>query len=146
MAVTLGCSFEACDAHSTIVRNELDEEIYKICLTATLNHASDIVNNRIIRTALEKDYSTNDRLGLDNPNFPAEQLSDILFYTQAEERLGMSLEQDGTLSPRPSTVAIVGIYDPSRGKKRSCGLCRYRKYCSIRAIGMTCHGKKRGFD
>lgn len=146
MAVTLGCNFEAYDAHSTIVRDELDEEIYEICLTTTLNHASDIVNNRIIRTALEKGYSTNDRLGLDNPDFPTRQLSDILFYTQAEERLGMSLEQDGTLSPRPSTVAIVGIYDPSRGKKRSCGLCRYREYCSIRAIGMTCHGKKRGFE
>ena len=44
------------------------------------------------------------------------------------------------------TVGVIGLYDPShKGRKRACGRCKYRSYCSIRAIGMTCHGGKGSF-
>ena len=76
-------------------------------------------------------------------DFPLDTRSQFVFYTQSEKRLGLKLGKDGVFEPRYSTVGVIGLYDPShKGRKRACGRCKYRSYCSIRAIGMTCHGGK----
>lgn len=124
----------------------LDVALADACAKALVECAADHVNAAIVAAAVEEGLYTDDRLSPGMGDFPLDTRSQFVFYTQSEKRLGLKLEKEGTFRPRYSTVGVVGLYDPSqKGRKRACGRCKYRSYCSIRAIGMTCHGKKGSF-
>lgn len=126
--------------------DELDRVLADACAKALVECAADHVNAAIVSAALEEDLYTDDRLSPGMGDFPLDTRSQFVFYTQSEKRLGLKLGADGAFSPRYSTVGVVGLYDPSqKNRKRACGRCKYRSYCSIRAIGMTCHGAKGTF-
>lgn len=126
--------------------DELDRALADACAKALVECAADHVNAAIVSAALEEDLYTDDRLSPGMGDFPLDTRSQFVFYTQSEKRLGLKLGADGAFSPRYSTVGVVGLYDPSqKNRKRACGRCKYRSYCSIRAIGMTCHGAKGTF-
>lgn len=143
MAVTIGPDNpEALPADA----DELDRALADACAKALVECAADHVNAAIVSAALEEDLYTDDRLSPGMGGFPLDTRSQFVFYTQSEKRLGLKLGADGAFSPRYSTVGVVGLYDPSqKNRKRACGRCKYRSYCSIRAIGMTCHGAKGTF-
>lgn len=143
MAVTIGPDNpEALPADA----DELDRALADACAKALVECAADHVNAAIVSAALEEDLYTDDRLSPGMGDFPLDTRSQFVFYTQSEKRLGLKLGTDGAFSPRYSTVGVVGLYDPSqKNRKRACGRCKYRSYCSIRAIGMTCHGAKGTF-
>ena len=143
MAVTIGPDNpEALPADA----DELDRALADACAQALVECAADHVNAAIVSAALEEDLYTDDRLSPGMGDFPLDTRSQFVFYTQSEKRLGLKLGADGAFSPRYSTVGVVGLYDPSqKNRKRACGRCKYRSYCSIRAIGMTCHGAKGTF-
>lgn len=143
MAVTIGPDNpEALPADA----DELDRALADACAKALVECAADHVNAAIVSAALEEDLYTDDRLSPGMGDFPLDTRSQFVFYTQSEKRLGLKLGADGAFSPRYSTVGVVGLYDPSqKNRKRACGRCKYRSYCSIRAIGMTCHGTKGTF-
>lgn len=143
MAVTIGPDNpEALPADA----DELDRALADACAKALVECAADHVNAAIVSAALEEDLYTDDRLSPGMGDFPLDTRSQFVFYTQSEKRLGLKLGADGAFSPRYSTVGVVGLYDPSqKNRKRACGRCKYRSYCSIRAIGMTCHGAKGTF-
>ncbi len=143
MAVTIGPDNpEALPADA----DELDRALADACAKALVECAADHVNAAIVSAALEEDLYTDDRLSPGMGDFPLNTRSQFVFYTQSEKRLGLKLGADGAFSPRYSTVGVVGLYDPSqKNRKRACGRCKYRSYCSIRAIGMTCHGAKGTF-
>lgn len=146
LAATLGIDEEALRAKT--VHNADDELVFNACLDAMLQRCANIVGNRITEGAMARDLYTDDLLALGDEGFPQGQTSDILFYTKAEEKLGITLVEDesGThVEPSRSIVGLIALFDPSKGKKRSCALCHYREFCNIRAIGMTCHGRKRTF-
>ena len=104
------------------------------------------IDAAIVAAAMDEGLYTDDRLSPGMGDFPLDTRSQFVFYTQSEKRLGLKLGADGAFSPRYSTVGVVGLYDPSqKNRKRACGRCKYRSYCSIRAIGMTCHGGKGTF-
>lgn len=124
-----------------------NEAIYRACCKACLELAADEVNADIVREAMAEDLYTDDRLSPGMGDFPLETQSQILFYTQAQDRLGITLSEDGNITPEQSLTAIVGMYDRTqKNRRRACGRCRFRDFCSIRAIGMTCHGRKGTFD
>lgn len=143
MAVTIGP-----DNPDALPANpdELDRALADACAKALVECAADHVNAAIVSAALEEGLYTDDRLSPGMGDFPLDTRSQFVFYTQSEKRLGLKLGADGGFSPRYSTVGVVGLYDPSqKNRKRACGRCKYRSYCSIRAIGMTCHGSKGTF-
>lgn len=146
LAATLGIDEKA--LAEKLVRNADDKAVFEACLDAMLQRCGDIVGNRITEGAMARDLYTDDMLRLGDEGFPQGQTSDILFYTKAEDKLGISLVEDGQkahVEPARSIVGLIALFDPSKGKKRSCALCHYREFCNIRAIGMTCHGRKRTF-
>ena len=126
--------------------DELDRALADACARALVESAADHVNAAIVAAAMEEGLYTDDRLSPGMGDFPLDTRSQFVFYTQSEKRLGLKLGKDGVFEPRYSTVGVIGLYDPShKGRKRACGRCKYRSYCSIRAIGMTCHGGKGSF-
>lgn len=147
LAATLGIDEET--LRIELVRNADDETVFNACLDAMMKRCADIVGNKITEGAMARDLYTDDLLALGDDGFPEGQVSDILFYTKAEDKLGIELVEDETgnahVRPTRSVVGLIALFDPSKGKKRSCALCHYREFCNIRAIGMTCHGRKRTF-
>ncbi|WP_101722754.1 phage tail protein [Eggerthella timonensis] len=143
MAVTIGADNpEALPADA----DELDRALADACARALVESAADRVNAAIVAAAMDDGLYTDDRLSPGMGDFPLDTRSQFVFYTQSEKRLGLKLGKDGVFEPRYSTVGVVGLYDPShKNRKRACGRCKYRSYCSIRAIGMTCHGAKGTF-
>lgn len=126
--------------------DQLDQALARACARALVECAADRVNALIIRTALDEGLYTDDRLRPGDGDFPLDSRSQLVFYTQAEKRLGLKLSADGALDPPYSTMGVVGLYDPSqKGRRRACGRCKHRDYCTIRAIGMNCHGSKGSF-
>lgn len=123
-----------------------EEQVLDACLEAIAEKAADMTNAAIVQEAMELGYYTDDFLSPGTGDFPLEQNDQIHFYTQAESRLGMPLD-DASKPPLPGNVlGIVGMYDKSqRGRRRACGRCKFREFCSIRAIGMNCHGRKGKF-
>ena len=143
MAVTIGPDNPAALPENA---DELDRALADSCAKALVECAADRVNAAIVAAAMDEGLYTDDRLSPGMGDFPLDTRSQFVFYTQSEKRLGLKLGADGAFSPRYSTVGVVGLYDPSqKNRKRACGRCKYRSYCSIRAIGMTCHGGKGTF-
>ena len=143
MAVTIGPDNPAALPADA---DELDRALADACARALVESAADHVNAAIVAAAMEEGLYTDDRLSPGMGDFPLDTRSQFVFYTQSEKRLGLKLGKDGVFEPRYSTVGVIGLYDPShKGRKRACGRCKYRSYCSIRAIGMTCHGGKGSF-
>lgn len=142
MAVTIGPDDPAALPEDA---DELDRALADACAKALVESAADRVNAAIMAAAMDEGLYTDDRLSPGMGDFPLDTRSQFVFYTQSEKRLGLKLGKDG-FEPRYSTVGVVGLYDPSqKNRKRACGRCKYRSYCSIRAIGMTCHGSKGTF-
>lgn len=143
MAVTIGPDDPAALPEDV---DELDRALADACAKALVESAADRVNAAIMAAAMDEGLYTDDRLSPGMGDFPLDTRSQFVFYTQSEKRLGLKLGKDGVFEPRYSTVGVVGLYDPSqKNRKRACGRCKYRSYCSIRAIGMTCHGSKGTF-
>lgn len=143
MAVTLGPENPV--ALSGAV-DELDRQIADACALALVERAADNLSAVIVNAALEEDLYTDDRLSPGEGDFPLETRSQIVFYAQTEKLLDLHLDSEGEFSPRCSTVGIIGMFDPAqKNRKRACGRCRYRSFCSIRAVGMNCHGGKGSF-
>lgn len=129
-----------------LVFTEQDAAVFEACLTVIGQRAADMTNAAIVKEALQLELYTDDFLSPGTRDFPLEQNDQIHFYTQAEKRLGMALADATTPLPAWSTLGIVGMYDKSqKGRRRACGRCKFREFCSIRAIGMNCHGNKGSF-
>lgn len=122
-----------------------DRVALSACMEFLSQRTCNMTNAAIVKDALERDLYTDDCLRPGEEDFPLEAQSLIAFYTQSEKRLGMKVSGDDLLPPG-SRLGIVGLYDKSqKGRRRACGRCNYRDFCSIRAIGMTCHGRKGTF-
>jgi hypothetical protein len=146
LTVTLGNAAEPSFQPSK-ANARCDKAIYRACCKACLELAADEVNADIVREAMAEELYTDDRLSPGMVDFPSEAQSQILFYTQAQDRLGVTASEDGGLDPANSLTAVVGMYDRTqKNRRRACGRCKFRDFCSIRAIGMTCHGRKGTFD
>jgi len=145
-ASTIGSQEEQDALRQRLCYTPLQEDILTACFKEIGERAADMVNAIIIQQALDEGLYTDDRLMPGESDFPLETRSDIVFYVQAEKRLGQSLDKAHALKPDHSIVGVVGLYDKSRkGRRRACGRCKYREFCSIRSIGMNCHGNKGSF-
>ncbi|MEG0324239.1 MAG: phage tail protein, partial [Raoultibacter sp.] len=137
MAATLGPKPEQDALRERLCYTELDERIFNACCKVIIERAGDMVNSDIITRAIDNGLYTDDRFSPGEGDFPIETRSQIIFYTQAEKRLGLILGANSALVPEHSITSVVGMYDKTqKGRRRACGRCKYREFCSIRAIGM----------
>lgn len=123
------------------------EEIFQACSEILADRALDAVCNAIETEAKETDLVRTSPVIPGTQDCPLDTNTQILFYTHATEKLGITCEKSGELHPSQAVLGIIGIQTPdNKPKRRACGRCRYVRHCNIRAIGMTCHGRKGSFD
>ena len=85
MAATIGPERpEALPANA----DDLDRAIARACALALVESTADHVNADIVKTALDEDLYTDDRLCPGVGDFPLESRSQFVFYTQSEQRRG----------------------------------------------------------
>ena len=129
-----------------LVHDTDDFAAFEACLQAMGGRAEEIITDAINEEAHSLGLHIDNLLQAGEGDFPLDSNSQLLFYTQAERRLGFALEDDGSLNSENATLGVIGMYDASqRGRKRACARCRNRDFCSIRAIGMNCHGRRGKF-
>lgn len=128
------------------MQSEQDTVVFDACLQALGGRAEEIITETINDEAHSLGLHIDNLLQAGESDFPLDSNTQLLFYTQAERRLGFACNEDGSLNTDNATLGVIGMYDASqRGRKRACARCRNREFCSIRAIGMNCHGRRGKF-
>ncbi|MGI6105490.1 MAG: phage tail protein [Raoultibacter sp.] len=146
LAVNLGSPAEVEALQNRLCYTDFDKELFDACCRVMIERAADVLTAEIIKNAVELGLYTDERLSPGESNFPLEARNKLLFYIQADKRIDLRVDKEFNFSSPYAIVSIVGLYDRSqKGRRRACGRCRYRDICSIRAIGMTCHGRKGTF-
>lgn len=146
LTVSLGSSLEIETLHNRLCYTKFDEKLFDACCRVMIEKAADVLTSEIIKNAVELGLYTDERLNPGESDFPLEARNKLLFYIQADKRIDLRVNKEFDFSSPYAIASIIGLYDRSqKGRRRACGRCRYRDICSIRAIGMTCHGRKGTF-
>ena len=139
---TLGTDEEIAALHDRVVESELDELLFNACLEAMASLAADKLAAAVADDAHERGLHRGSTLETGTEDFPLYMNKTLTFFTQAEKRLGVSSDDEGNVNNQWSTLGVIGLYNESKKKRRGCAYCHNVKTCTIRKIGMTCHGRR----
>ena len=139
---TLGTDEEIAALHDEIVESELDELLFTACLEAMASIAADKLAEAVAEDAHERGLHRGSTLETGTEDFPLSMNKTLTFFTQTEKRLGLTSDDEGNISNQWSILGVIGLYNESKKKRRGCAYCHNVKTCTIRKIGMTCHGRR----
>ena len=147
VAATPGTALQASALLKRFAGTPQGNALLESCLQIAADAALEAVLTRLNEEAQGLGLLTDDILVPGSLGFPLSMNSQIFFYTQAEGRLGMRCTEDGSVYPRQAFIGVVGLYKSTgKSRKRACARCTNARHCSIRAIGMNCHGRKGSFS
>ena len=129
---TVGTDEEIARLRERLVKSDMDALLFDACLEAMASLAADKL------AALDRGSTL--ETGVED--FPLTMNTTLAFFTQTEKRLGLTAAEDGTPSDRWSTWGVIGLYNETQKKRRGCAYCHNVRTCTIRKIGMTCHGRR----
>ncbi len=143
MAVsTVGTDAEIAALRDRLVKNELDALLFDACLEALTSMAADKLACAVAEDAHERGLHRGSTLETGTEDFPLSMNRTLAFFVQAEKRLGLTSDEEGRASDRWSTWGVIGLYNTAQKKRRGCAYCHNVRTCTIRKIGMTCHGRR----
>ena len=125
-----------------LVRSDMDALLFDACLEAMASLAADKLAEAVADDAHERGLHRGSTLETGVEDFPLTMNTTLAFFTQTEKRLGLTAAEDGTPSDRWSTWGVIGLYNETQKKRRGCAYCHNVRTCTIRKIGMTCHGRR----
>ena len=130
---TVGTDEEIARLRERLVRSDMD---------AMASLAADKLAEAVADDAHERGLHRGSTLETGVEDFPLTMNTTLAFFTQTEKRLGLTAAEDGTPSDRWSTWGVIGLYNETQKKRRGCAYCHNVRTCTIRKIGMTCHGRR----
>lgn len=143
MAVaTLGPDERIAALQDELCENDEDVVLFKACLLALASLAVSEVAAAVDADAQERGLIAQGWMQPGTLDFPKEEAWQITFFTQAEKHLGLTCSREGEPGWRWTCYGVAGLYDPSRKKRRGCAYCHNAKTCTMRKVGMPCHGRK----
>lgn len=143
MAVsTVGTDEEIARLRDELVHNDLDALLFDACLEALTSLATDKLAAAVAADAHERGLHRGSTLESGTGDFPLAMNKTLSFFVQTEKRLGLTADEDGAPSDRWSTWGVIGLYNETQKKRRGCAYCHNVRTCTIRKIGMTCHGRR----
>ena len=125
-----------------LVKSDMDALLFDACLEAMASLAADKLAEAVADDAHERGLHRGSTLETGVEDFPLTMNTTLAFFTQTEKRLGLTAAEDGTPSDRWSTWGVIGLYNETQKKRRGCAYCHNVRTCTIRKIGMTCHGRR----
>ena len=143
MAVsTIGTDEEIACLRERLVKSDMDALLFDACLEAMASLAADKLAEAVADDAHERGLHRGSTLETGVEDFPLTMNTTLAFFTQTEKRLRLTAAEDGTPSDRWSTWGVIGLYNETQKKRRGCAYCHNVRTCTIRKIGMTCHGRR----
>lgn len=143
MAVsTIGTDEEIACLRERLVKSDMDALLFDACLETMASLAADKLAEAVADDAHERGLHRGSTLETGVEDFPLTMNTTLAFFTQTEKRLGLTAAEDGTPSDRWSTWGVIGLYNETQKKRRGCAYCHNVRTCTIRKIGMTCHGRR----
>lgn len=139
---TVGTDAEIAAVRERLVKSELDALLFDACLEALASLAADRLAEAVAADARERGLHRGSTLETGTEDFPLSMNRTLSFFTQTEKRLGLTSTEEGTPSDRWSTWGVIGLYNTEQKKRRGCAYCHNVRTCTIRKIGMTCHGRR----
>jgi hypothetical protein len=139
---TLGTNEEIDALHEKLVSTELDSVIFNACLEALTSLVADKLAEAVAQDAHERGLHRGSTLEPGTEDFPLSMNKQLIFFTQAEKRLGLTSTEEGDVNNKWSTLGVIGLYSAQKKKRYGCASCHNVKTCTIRQIGMTCHGRR----
>ena len=130
---TVGTDEEVARLRERLVRSDMDALLFDACLEAMASLAADKLAEAVADDAHERGLHRGSTLETGVEDFPLTMNTTLAFFTQTE---------DGTPSDRWSTWGVIGLYNETQKKRRGCAYCHNVRTCTIRKIGMTCHGRR----
>ncbi len=139
---TIGSDDEVATLRARLVSSEFDGLLFDACLEALTSLAADKLAAAVSDDAHERGLHRGSTLETGTEDFPLAMNTQLVFFTQTEKRLGLTSDAEGHVSNQWSTLGIIGLYNETQKKRRGCAYCHNVKTCTIRKIGMTCHGRR----
>lgn len=139
---TVGTDEEIARLRERLVKSDMDALLFDACLEAMASLAADKLAEAVADDAHERGLHRGSTLETGVEDFPLTMNTTLAFFTQTEKRLGLTAAEDGTPSDRWSTWGVIGLYNETQKKRRGCAYCHNVRTCTIRKIGMTCHGRR----
>lgn len=143
MAVsTVGTDAEIAQLRDRLVHSDMESLLFDACLEAMTSLAADQLAAAIADDAHERGLHRGSTLECGTGDFPLSMNKTLSFFVQTEKRLDLTADEDGIPSDRWSTWGVIGLYNETQKKRRGCAYCHNVRTCTIRKVGMTCHGRR----
>ena len=108
---------------------EAKEESYKLKLET----------EKEIKEKINKDNFMTWRFSPGYGDLPITLQREFVRVTDAEKRIGLTVNEGGILLPRKSVTAIIGLSkEPIPKQRRGCAYCNMNKTCQFRRGGTHC--------
>ena len=92
-----------------------------------------------IREKISKDNFMTWRFSPGYGDLPITIQREFVRVTDAEKRIGLTVNEGGILLPRKSVTAIIGLSkEPIPKQRRGCAYCNMNKTCQFRKGGTHC--------
>ena len=139
LCVTLGNMVD-----NLIRKNEATNMTKAVVLEAICNVLIEDVANKAEEEFRQKLKENNlyltERFSPGYGDLPLSIQKDILLYTDAERKIGLTVTNNEIMIPKKSITAILGIANiPVKGKLAGCKNCVLKEKCVYRKRGLTCN-------
>lgn len=136
LVCTLGSTFDAWERQLQ-ARDMAQALLLNGCANAYVEAACDAAEAEI-QARLPEKYLT-DRFSPGYGDLPLSMQENLLAWTDAQRRLGVTLTDSCLLNPIKTVTAIIGLADrPQPARIRGCDVCSLRTRCGLKKAGKTC--------
>lgn len=136
LVCTLGATFDTWERQLQ-ARDMAQALLLNGCANAYVEAACDAAEAEI-QARLPEKYLT-DRFSPGYGDLPLSMQGDLLAWTDATRRLGVTLTESHLLNPIKTVTAIIGLADrPQPARIRGCDFCTLRTRCELTKAGKTC--------
>lgn len=119
----------------------LEEMLTDAALSAYVEAGVEAMDRHVRDLAAAEGLACNSRFSPGYGDLPLDVQGTLLATLNATRLLGVTASPAGTLTPRKSVTAVMGLFAdvPAAEAPLGCDVCRVRDACSWRAHGTTCH-------
>ncbi|MDE6035521.1 MAG: 5-methyltetrahydrofolate--homocysteine methyltransferase [Ruminococcus sp.] len=136
MAVTLSG-----EADKLIRQTAVKDMAYSLavdCLCSSAVEQACNIAEKEIFSVIDAPYRTW-RFSAGYGDFPLDIQKDLLYFLNAQRRIGLTVTENSLMIPSKSVTAIIGISEnPVSHGKRGCEVCSMKGSCAFSALGRTC--------
>lgn len=142
VAATLGAGVDA-ELRRLKVTDPVGQVLFDAAASACIERVMDVLEADVRDAAQREGLFCGWRFSPGYGDLPLSVQPRLLAVLDASRRLGITLTESYLMVPTKSVTAIIGKHPtPQEGLAKTCSICSLSRFCSMRARGVTCAGKR----